>query len=204
MILETRKCPSSESNGVPGSLWYAVYVRSNAEQKVAEALAAKNLPIFAPVNREVHAWKDRRKIVRRPLFPGYIFAQFASFSPDRVGVLRTEGVVKILGSANSPEPVPEWEIESLRKMVGSDLPLETHELLREGAQVHVRRGALKGLCGILLRIKGGTRIAVSIELLSRSVSTEIDLSDVEVIPSRQLFAPRHPKFQMDELRAEAS
>ena len=47
--------------------------------------------------------------------------------------------------------------------------------------MRVKRGPLKDVEGILLRIKNYNRIVVSIELLSQAVATEVDASDVEPI-----------------------
>lgn len=176
---------------VPGwrESWYAVHVRSNFEKRVASELAGKGLGSYLPAVDEIHAWKDRKKLVQIPLFPGYVFTRLIDSAANRLAVLRTAGVVRILGCGDSIEPVPDAEVESVQRLLQSKVPFHTHPLLREGAWVRIRCGPLKDLEGLLVRIKNQTRLVLSVQLLSRSVSTEVGLADVEpVSASRPLWA----------------
>jgi len=164
------------------SHWYAIHTRSNFEARVATEFAGKDVDHYLPVFNQVHQWKDRKKTVRVPLFPGYLFVRLADHSPARARVLQTAGVVRILGSERMPEPVPDHEISSIQQMLQEgEGKCSCHPLLREGSRVRVRRGPLKGLEGRLVRIKNETRLVVSITILSQSVSTEIDSADVEPV-----------------------
>ena len=55
------------------SNWYAVTTRSRHEKVVAEQLWQKEIECFLPLRDVLSKWKDRRKKVRFPLFPGYLF-----------------------------------------------------------------------------------------------------------------------------------
>jgi transcription termination/antitermination protein NusG len=176
----------SES-GKTGYHWYAIHTRSNFETRVATEFASKELDFYLPVFNQVHQWKDRKKAVRVPVFPGYLFVRFEDQSPARTRVLQTTGVVRILGSERTPEPVPDQEISFIQQMLQQG-QCSCHPLLREGSRVQVRRGPLKGLQGRLVRIKSGARLVVSISILSQSVSTEIDAADVEPIPEEAHIA----------------
>src|SRR3954454_4441256 len=85
-----------ESAGNAG--WYAAHTRSNFEKRVASELQMKGVEAYLPAWREVHRWKDRNKEVEVPLFPGYVFVRIAGSAPSQLTVLRTAGVVRILGS----------------------------------------------------------------------------------------------------------
>lgn len=161
--------------------WYAVYTRSNFEKRLASELSAKRMENYLPLVQEVHQWKDRRKLVELPVFPGYVFARFADSSRTRLEVLRAAGTVRILGSGDRIEPVPEFEIDSIRRLLKANVPLFAHPFLREGAWVRVKRGPLKDLEGLLVRVKSKTRLVLSVSLLSQSVATEIDIADVQVL-----------------------
>jgi len=163
--------------------WYVVRTRSNFEVRVNTRVLEKGLECWLPVFQEVHQWKDRKKLVEVPVFPGYLFTRFADSSESRVAVLRTEGAVSILGQREQIEPVPDEEIEALRRLLTGGPRCMAHPLLREGAWVRVKRGALKNLEGLLIRVKNQTRLVLSITLLSQSVSTEVDASDVEYVQS---------------------
>lgn len=182
-VLETRSYNHNEIPDNSGmlALWYAVHVRSNFEKRVAQELGAKGVESYLPAFRELHNWKDRKKMIEVPLFPGYVFTRFTDTYQSRVSVLRTSGVVRILGVNESIEAIPVSEIESVQRLITAEVPLMTHPLLREGASVRIRRGPLKDVEGLLVRVKGESRLVLSVQLLSRSVSTEVDVSDVEVI-----------------------
>lgn len=164
-----------------GERWYAVRTRSNFEKRVAEELSVKGVHCYLPCLREIRLWKDRRKEVSQPLFSGYVFVRFADTGEERLRVLKTFGVVNILGQGSRLEPIPDQEIASVQAMLASNLRCAAHPLLREGCRVRLRRGALKGLEGLLVRFKNGFRLVVSIGLLSQSVSAEVDVSDVEYL-----------------------
>jgi transcription antitermination factor NusG len=164
---------------VPG--WYAIYTRSHFEKRVAADLTAKHIQNYLPVVEQVHQWKDRKKLIEVPVFPSYVFARFRDSNKTRLEVLRVAGAVRILGHGESIEPIPDWEIESIRRLLRANVRCFAHPFLREGAWVRVKRGALKDLEGLLVRVKSKTRLVLSVSLLSQSVATEIDISDVEVI-----------------------
>lgn len=165
--------------------WYAASTHSNFEKRVAADLASKGVSAYLPVFHEVHRWKDRYKKVDLPLFPGYVFVRISDSDASQVTVRRTQGVVRILGCAGRIERIPDLEIESVQRLISAEVPYLPHPFLREGCMVRVKRGALKGLEGLLVRVKSNVRLVISVNLLSQSVATEIDTCDVEVIrPAR--------------------
>lgn len=170
---------SIQSSGLP--CWYAVHVRSNFEKRVAGELAAKGVESYLPAVTEIHNWKDRKKQIETPLFPGYVFTRFSDTGASRLTVLRTAGAVRILGNQDSIEAVPDTEIESIQRLLQSNAALLTHPLLQEGSMVRIRRGPLKDVEGLLVRVKSQARLVLSVKLLSRSVSTEVDVRDVEAV-----------------------
>lgn len=159
--------------------WYALQTRSRFEKLVRAELSGKKVEHYLPTFNEVHQWKDRKKVVELPLFSGYVFARFPDEDEARLQVLRTNGVVRILGAGGEMEPIPDWEIDSIRLALASGNQFFLHPFVREGAWVRVRRGALAGVEGRLVRLKSQTRLVLSVELLSRAVATEVDLGDVE-------------------------
>lgn len=165
----------------PERHWYAVHTRANFEQTVAGELATKGLENYLPAIEEIHHWKDRKKLVQVPLFRGYVFVRIADSETERLAVLRTSGAVRILGQGEGIEPVAAAEIQSIRLLLSARVRVQGHPFMREGDWVLVKRGALKGVEGILIRIKNQTRLVVSVSLLSQSVAAEVDASDVEVL-----------------------
>ena len=66
------------------------------------------------------------------------------------------------------------ELQSIETMTESGLELAPWPYLEVGERVLIREGPLRGMEGILLAFKGEFRLIVSIGLLQRSMSIEID------------------------------
>ena len=164
------------SEGMGGDLeilnWFALRVRSNFEQMASRALQERGFTEFLPTYRTRRRWSDRFKEIESPLFPGYLFCNFDV--NNRLAILKTPGVVEVLGVGKVPAPVSLQEISAVRKLVEAGIGASPWPFLRTGQFVVVERGPLAGVEGILTEIKGRQRIVVSINLLQRSIAAEID------------------------------
>src|SRR5215212_3153830 len=54
----------------PDVCWFALWTRSRHEQVVREQLQRKHLDVFLPTVTRWSRWKDRKKKIDWPLFPG--------------------------------------------------------------------------------------------------------------------------------------
>ena len=157
--------------------WYAAYTNARHERRVTECLSGRLVECYLPSYRSVRRWQDRRKEIELPLFPGYVFVRIAYRA--RLQVLTAPGVVQIVSFDGKPAPIQDGEIDALRRGTSCAAGLEPHPYLKVGRRVRVRSGPLSDMEGILLRRKDGFRLVLSIELIMRSVSTEVDEADVE-------------------------
>jgi transcription antitermination factor NusG len=163
---------------VPGPTdWYAIWTRSRHEQTVREQLARKQIDAFLPTITRWSRWKDRKKKVDWPLFPGYCFAKFNP--DDSLSVLKCTGVVNIVSFEGRPAPIPEHEIDGIRRLLESDLQYDPCPLIQEGTLVEVTHGALKGVIGRLVRKGAHARLVLAVELIGQGVSIEVDAADVK-------------------------
>jgi transcription antitermination factor NusG len=151
--------------------WFALRVRPRAEKAVAAALRGKGYEEFLPVHLERRRWSDRVATVEMPLFPGYVFCRFDAH--QRLPILTTPGVVLVVSVGKAPAPIPEVEIDSLRVVVNSRLPVEPWPYLHIGQRLQIVAGPLAGAEGLLLSVKNRNRLVVSVTLLQRSVAVEI-------------------------------
>jgi transcriptional antiterminator NusG len=165
--------------------WFAVRVRSNQERTAIAHLRERGYQQFAPSYKSERRWSDRKKEIDQYLFPGYIFCRFDP--EDRLAVLTAPGVVDLVGFGRTPEPIPDQEIERVRRMIESGLLVTPYPFLNVGQGVFIERGPLSGLEGILVEMKGKHRLVVSINLLQRSVSAEVDRQSVRAV--RALVMP---------------
>jgi transcription antitermination factor NusG len=157
--------------------WYALRLRSNRERAVRDALRAQSIEEFLPTYTEATRWSDRQKVLERPLFPGYIFARFPR--SDALRIVRIAGVVRLLPSSLQPGAIDAAQIESVRRVCESRLPLLPCPYVA-GDTVTVDSGALAGLTGVIQRTRGTARIVVRVEILHRAVSVEIDAGNASV------------------------
>ena len=162
--------------------WFAVRVRSNYERVTAIHLRERGYEEFVPRFQVERRWTDRRKRVDQFLFPGYVFCRINV--EQRLPVLTTPGVVGLVGFGKTPTPIPEKEIQGIRTMLQAGLPVTPWPFLQVGQHVVIERGPLEGVEGILEQVKGKFRLVVSICLLQRSISAEVDREWVR--PIREL------------------
>ena len=160
-------------------LWYALKVKPRFERSVVAHLRRRDYDPFLPTYVARRQWSDRVKSLELPLFPGYLFCKFDLNS--RLPILTTPGVNFIVGTGRLPEAIHEQEIESIRTIVKSGLHYEPCAYLTIGQRVRIEHGALAGLAGIVTELKNGFRLVMSVNLLMRSVSAEIDRSWVEPV-----------------------
>lgn len=165
--------------------WLAVRVRSNHERIAAAHIRNRGFEEYVPAYRSESKWTDRRKIVDRCLFPGYVFSRFDP--RDRLRILSIPGVVSIVGfGSDGPCAIPDGEISSVRALVESGLLVRPCPFLEVGQFVLVENGPLAGVEGVVHEIKGTLRVVVSIKLLQRSVEAEIERSWVRPLKESQL------------------
>jgi transcription antitermination factor NusG len=173
-----RMSHESESQNINEHAWFAVQVRSQHEKAISLRLAGAGYAPFLPVYKCRRRWSDRVKEVMLPLFPGYLFCRL---DPKvRLPILKTPGVIQIVGSNRIPIPVEDTEIEAIRRLVSSGLPAQPWPFLAVGDRVRIECGPLRGVEGILTAFKGTHRLLVSITLLQRSVAVEIDSAFVRL------------------------
>lgn len=157
--------------------WFAIQTLSRHEKVVRSQLEMRNVEHFLPTMRRVSQWTDRKKQIEVPLFAGYCFARFSL--ADRLPVLQSQGVVRVVGSGGRPEPIPDEEIESLRKLTSNSSDYVCHPYLREGMLMEVIRGPLQGVKGRLVRGEARScRLVLSISLIQRAIAIEIDAASV--------------------------
>jgi transcription antitermination factor NusG len=159
--------------------WYAVYTHARHEKKVAQQLLERGIEHFLPVYRSTRLWKDRRKELNLVLFPGYVFTRIDM--GEKLRVLQLPGVVHFVSFNGQPMALAGDDLEALRNALHQGLRAEHHPYLTEGRRVKVVRGPLAGARGVLQRFKTNCRIVISIDAIMRSVSVEIDESDVEAV-----------------------
>ncbi len=158
--------------------WYAAYTCANHEKRVAAELGARAVEHYLPLYSSVRRWKDRRVQLDLPLFPGYVFVRLAL--RDKLRVLQIPSIVRLVGFNGQPAALSDDEMEVLRGGLTAQLNAQPHPYLAVGRRVRVGSGPLAGLEGIIVRRKNRVRFVISLNLIMRSVSVELD--DADIVP----------------------
>ncbi len=162
--------------------WYAVSVKSRHEFVAADELTRKGIETYLPAIKKVRQWKDRKKLIEFPLFPGYIFVQVPVYPGAFFEVLKTRGTVAFVSlEPGTPTPVSADEINSLRILIRSGREMDVYPGLKEGMRVRVKNGPLAGVGGVLSRKENEFLFIVNVELLGRSVAVKVTPPDIEVL-----------------------
>ena len=172
----------TERNGDLDRAWYALYTRHQHEKAAAEVLSKKGFEIFLPLYGVVHRWKDRSKRLSLPLFPCYLFLRGGLERP--LDIMTTPGVHSLVRTAGHTAVIPQGQIDAVRQLIESSLGVEPHPFLSCGDWVRVKSGPLAGIEGILVRKKNQFRLVLSVAMLGKSASVEVDSSAIERVSGK--------------------
>ncbi len=160
--------------------WYAVYVKSRHEFVVSGELQRKGIETFLPSVTKLNQWKDRKKRVEFPLFPGYLFVSIAPEPETFLNVIKTRGAVKFISlEPGCPTPVAPEEVSALKIILAGNEQVDIYPRLKQGSRVRMKSGVFRGVEGILEKKEDQHMLLVSIELLGRSVGVKVYAEDVE-------------------------
>jgi len=96
-------------------------------------------------------------------------------------ILQIPGVANLVGFGGMPTALPESDVDRLKQGLASGIRAQPHPFLTVGRNVRVKGGPLAGIVGILLRRKNAMRVVLSLKLIQRSVSLEVDVAQIEPI-----------------------
>jgi transcriptional antiterminator NusG len=160
--------------------WYAVWTRSHYEYTVKDQLQAKGFDAFLPEMGQWSKGTNAQRLIRTPIFPGYLFVRASMDKHRYIDALSVRGIVKILEDGwKRLTPVEDHEVSALERVHQSDLPVLPHSALLQGDRVRVTTGPLSGAEGYFVQdhpSKG--RLVVSIGLLGRGIAVELDCTSV--------------------------
>ncbi len=159
--------------------WFALQVVPRHEKSVDKMLEYKGYTHFLPTHQVRRRWSDRVSVVEEPLFPGYVFCRSQS---NLMEIIRGSfGIIRIVAFGGRPHPVPDKEIEALQQIVRGKREYSAFPYLNVGQKVRVISGPLTGVSGTIMQFKNRDRLVISLEVIMKSVSVEIDQSEVALV-----------------------
>lgn len=163
--------------GIP---WYVIHTRCHHEVRVEERLQKKGLEVFLPRFMQPSRRRNRKILLRIPLFPGYLFVQDALETTTYLDILKLPGVVRVLGNSSRLQPVPRETIESIRLALAGDRPYYPYRCLKKGGCVRVVEGPLAGVVGMIVEANEKKRkVVIEVELFRRAMAVELEGETVE-------------------------
>lgn len=106
-----------------------------------------------------------------PLFPGYVFAHVDLHSGPRMYTI--PGLIRILGYGGIPTPLSDDELEVIRAIGSSRLPVESSPYFSVGEPIILIDGPLCGVRGSFIATKRGGQLIVALPLLHRSLAVNV-------------------------------
>ena len=165
--------------------WFAVHTKSRHEDKAYAGLLQKGHNAFLPKMEVWSKRKDRRKKILLPMFPGYLFVELPLPGEEkRLGVLKTFGVVKILGNPTTSEliPVPDEKIDAIRKIIHSKVEIQHFQYPKVGESARIVDGPFRGVEGLVVGTDYKKELfVITIELLQRSVAIKLEGFQIEKV-----------------------
>ena len=162
--------------------WYALHTKSRFENVVNDGLAKKTLDVFLPKITVKSRRRDRHKMIRVPLFPGYVFVRTDLNPYEHLEILKTTGAVRLIGSTRGPVPIADATVDSLKIIVSTEGEVITGTRFKKGDRVMVIRGPFAGVTGVFSSYRGDGRVIVNIEALGQFAAVNVDVADVEKLP----------------------
>ena len=170
-MFDQRVIPSySEEARFP---WYALYVKHRHEKKVARSLSGRAVHTFVPTFPSIHSNGSCFEV---PLFPGYVFCRMNVSIP--LPVVSTPGVFGIVSSGSAPCSIPEEEIEAVRHLLSTGLPIALTDYFYPGQEIELSDGPLKGIRGLVVDCVKERWVIISIHMLRRSVTVKFDRESI--------------------------
>lgn len=159
--------------------WYVLHTRSRFENTTYEILAKKTFDVLLPRILVQSKRRDRRVMLRMPMFPGYLFVKTDLNPTHHLDILKSVGAVRLIGNREGPLPVPHETIDSLKIISTAEQQVTTGTQFKKGERVVVLRGPFTGVVGIFSHYRGKDRIIVHIDALGQFAAVEVDVTDIE-------------------------
>ena len=162
-----------------GARWWVAHTKPRQEKSLARQLLAKRVSFYLPQMAKTNVIRGRNVESHVPIFNGYVFVHGSE--EQRYESLTTKRVAQVL-------PVDDQyglhaDLQRVRTLTASGLPLFPEERLGPGARVRITSGPLMGLEGEVVSSKGRHRFLVAVNFIQQGVSVEIDADALEPVAS---------------------
>lgn len=164
--------PSEIREAEPGKAWVVLHTRPRCEKKLEGFCRQNDWFAYLPLRRKVHRYGVRERVFWSPLFPGYLFC--ITTAPARSTLRQNQYVANLLEVVDQEKLV--GQLEQIRQALAVNDVVEVMSYLAAGRRVRVTAGPFKGLEGVVLRVKGRTKVVLNLDMIQQAVCVEVDSS----------------------------
>jgi transcription antitermination factor NusG len=166
--------------------WFVAHVKPRQEKAAADdcrrLVIEYYLPLFTNVTRRRDNNKPRKSVL--PLFPGYLC--FTGTRETHFKLYATGRIANIIEIRHQKKFIA--ELSQIYSLQEKGVPLEPYRFsLREGTEVCIQAGPLRGIRGVIASIKSQNRLILSVEGLGQAMMT-VDASMVAPV-NQEKYAP---------------
>ncbi len=151
--------------------WYAIYTRSHHEKRVCDELHRQEIEHYLPLICEYRRWSDRKKKVELPLIRSYVFVHITL--RETLYVIDTPSVVRFVTFKKELAPIPDFQIEALKRTIDSGYQLHPSDYLGIGQLVEVTEGSLKGVIGRIQRIENVDNFVIALDAIQAAFTVAV-------------------------------
>ena len=154
-----------------------IHTKSRREKKVARYCNYVGTKFYLPLESRIKIYGRKKVQTALPLFAGYLFV--LADEKERYELLLTHHISKILKVSNRFEL-----IEDLKKIYVAEsckISLIPCELNIKGRRARIELGPMRGLEGLISRIKGRDRIVLNVNFINRAAAVDINRSDITLL-----------------------
>ncbi len=165
---------------VNNKYWLAFYTRPRHEFTARTDILHMGIEVYLPVVTVMKKWSDRKKRVTEPLFKSYIFAYCNE--AERLRIVQSKSIVTTVFYNGKPAHVPDWQIEGVRRMLEGNEEVKIVEGIKEGVRIKITDGPFAGVEGVIYSTGNNEKyVAVSLDILNRSVIAKLPVKDIEIL-----------------------
>ena len=157
--------------------WMIIHTKSRREKKIAQYCNNVDFKYYLPLEKRIKFYGRKKVQTTLPLFPGYLFAM--ADEKERYELLLTHHIAKILKVSNQFELIE--DLEKIYAAESCEIKLVPCELNIEGRKARIEIGPMRGLEGLISRIKGRDRIILNVNFINRAAAVDINRTDITLL-----------------------
>lgn len=163
--------------------WFAVRTKAHQEETAVMHYERQGFTVYSPQVQGTRRHARKTELVKRPLFPGYIFLHLNAREMDWTAISSTIGAIGPIHFNHYYPPVPDWVISGIQTRENSSgyIPIRSlgDKNFKSGARVTVSMGD-KELEGIFLNFRDEDRVVVLLDILQRQLQVVAPLAKLKV------------------------